>query len=397
MNEALAKLKERDKTIESLNAILAETNEQLEIANKDIDFHQLEEKRLLSVTSFHGETYESLGQQIKAMQSERVELLKQLDASRGHVNSANDTITNVRVLLDNERQTNDALRARQGWATLQREKKAALEMVKSQEKAAIEISEREKQKRNELQNEIQVLQNNLQEMKEEITSVRAAEGAATEISKTERQEKEDLQNEMKVLQNKSRGLEEVLASIQAAAGRNRDGTSEPGTAPNGPETPGSQDYFRHRTTRADRDMAIYGLDDITVSPIGSLPIASPSQLGNSAMAPRSPTTSPNSNARSPGWQAESGFRTIHGQHRADGSLGGYRTDRGIRRMTSDSLYNVSIVNGSGEGRSLSMESLHSDVRSTTGSAEAWKAEEVGENVLKEQAKNVEESGRVQWG
>ena len=34
--------------------------------------------------------------------------------------------------------------------------------------------------------------------------------------------------------------------------------------------------------------------------------------------------------------------TIHGHHRVDGSLGGFRTNRQKVRVTSDSLYSASV-------------------------------------------------------
>ena len=48
---------------------------------------------------------------------------------------------------------------------------------------------------------------------------------------------------------------------------------------------------------------------------------------------------------------EGGYLTVHGKHRPDGSLDGYRTDRNTKRTKSDSLYSVSVNNGSGEERS----------------------------------------------
>ena len=62
MNRALAKLEEHDETVEGLNAMTVENNEQLEILNKDIDSRELEKKMLLSISSFQGESYESIGQ-----------------------------------------------------------------------------------------------------------------------------------------------------------------------------------------------------------------------------------------------------------------------------------------------------------------------------------------------
>ena len=55
LKEALAQLRSREQTIGELKADLIESQEQLESANKDINFYQHEKKRLMSASSFHGE------------------------------------------------------------------------------------------------------------------------------------------------------------------------------------------------------------------------------------------------------------------------------------------------------------------------------------------------------
>lgn len=339
-------MEEREKTIETLSASLSEANEQIEITNKDIEIHQLEKKRLLSVSSLQGETYDSVGQQMRAIQSERMEIQRQLETYRGQLDLANETITRVRVLLDEQRVVNNDLRKRQGLATLVKEKQAAIEM-----------SESERQKRIEMQDEIEVLQNNLREMKGELASVQTAAGAAIELAEIEKRKREELQSEIE-----AREMDRAPVSDEAPAAGNENGESEVFTPPSGPDTPGAQGYFRQSSARGYSDLGINGLTGGAVGSVGIPAVSSPSRLNS----PRSPTTSANLNARSPtspGWQAESTFRTIHGQHRADGSLDGYRSDRGMRRLTSDSLYDVSIRNGSVEG----LDSVGSEGRTTTGS------------------------------
>ncbi|KAK3697364.1 hypothetical protein LTR37_017509 [Vermiconidia calcicola] len=225
LDETLAMLEDREKAIEAPNAPLANTREQLESANEDIDSHELELNRLTSMSSLQGSTYKSIEQQMKAVRSERDELSKQLNASKGQAELANDTITRLRTLLDNERQTSAGLRKSQGWAALQEEKKAAAE-----------VSELEKQRKEDLQNEIHALQETLRETKEELRSVQEA---AVEMSENGRQEKKALQDETKLLkenikelregiemlQNSFREMEGVLASVRATAGRTRKETS----------------------------------------------------------------------------------------------------------------------------------------------------------------------------
>ncbi|KAH9826336.1 Ankyrin repeat domain-containing protein 17 [Teratosphaeria destructans] len=104
------------------------------------EYHELEKKRIVSMNSLRGETYESIGQQMKAIQNERIEVLKQLDAYRGQADLANDTISRLQGLLDEERATNAALRRRQGFVALQEEKKAAVE--------TLELEQQRKRRRN---------------------------------------------------------------------------------------------------------------------------------------------------------------------------------------------------------------------------------------------------------
>ncbi|KAK5691254.1 hypothetical protein LTR17_025749 [Elasticomyces elasticus] len=366
---ALATLEQRDRMIAELNAVLAETNELLEIAHKDIAQTQGEKQELLSKGALRGETYESFSQQIKAMQIERAEILKQLDTARGENELTNDTVTRIQSLLDDERKTNALLRKRQGWSALQEEKRVAVEKAEEARKAALEMYEIEMQRKEDLHNEIKVLQATIEDMKTGMASVQTAAGVALEASESEKKGKEALQAELELLRTSARETEEILASVQAAAAKTR---NEPTTQ--------QSDYFRHEPASAGNEPGNYGLGTAE-SPVESPRLASPNADG---MSPRSPPTSPWPNARSPG--SEGGFRTIHGMHRPDGALGGYRTDRGSRRGTrqgSDGLFNVSNTNGSGGAQASSKDSLHSEGRSTTGSAEAVNGEEPGLNGSKD--------------
>lgn len=95
LKETLTQLRMRDHTIDELKTELTESHEQLESLNKDIEFYQHERKRLMSASSFQGETYESTGQQVRAMQTERAELLRQLDAARGQSGLVNEAVDRI--------------------------------------------------------------------------------------------------------------------------------------------------------------------------------------------------------------------------------------------------------------------------------------------------------------
>jgi len=355
LEEALATLRERNETIQGLEAVLADTNEQLESAKKDIDFHQLENKRLLSVSSLQGETYESIDQQMKAVQSERVELLKQLESAKGQVKLGNDTITNLQMLLDEERKTNAAVRQRQGWTSLQEEKRAAIEMSESERQRKEELQE----ELSALHNELDVLRSSLRETKTDLLSACAAVDDAAKQTGIERQQKENLQKEVnrleevvKVLHTNSLEMEEVLASVKAAAERSKIGPAESRSTACDSHTNEQSDHFGPGTNGKGNgnEKGLYALNDRTESPMSSKSVDSLSQVG-------SPTLSPQ--------PSDGRFRTIHGHHRPDGSLGGYRTEKKMRGIASNTLDNDSTRNDLSGGRSLSTESLGSNGRHAT--------------------------------
>lgn len=292
---------------------------------KDIDFYHHEKKRLLSESSFQGETYVSAGQQVRAMQAERAELLRQLDAAKGQTGLANEAVNRVQALLNDERKTNALLRKRQELASLQEEVKNAHESI-----------ETEKQKNEGLQHNIQSLQDTIAALKKKITSVRGEVQAAVEATHSERQKQEALKDEVRTWENKFRA--EVLASA-AAAQKNAELIAE-------------QDYFRPPGSRLQSDR------DGSPGPVTS---------------PPAQATSPIPQTRSPG--TPSGFRTIHGQHRPDGSMGGYRgrnASQGghMERQLSENLYESSVQNGPTGERTLSAQTSRSDGPSLNGSDDA---------------------------
>jgi chromosome segregation ATPase len=167
LGEALTGLSMREETIEELTTALTETQGQLESANKDIDFYQHEKKRLMSASSFQGESYVSAGQQVRAIQNERAELLRQLDAARGQTGLANESVDRVQALLNSERQANATLRKRQELASLQDELMVAHETI-----------DIEQQKNKGLRHDIRSLQDTIVTLKDDIIDAQADVQAA---------------------------------------------------------------------------------------------------------------------------------------------------------------------------------------------------------------------------
>jgi hypothetical protein len=174
---------------------------------------------------------------------------------------------------------------------------------------------------------------------------------------------------------------EVLASVQATAERLATQQQAKSQTPHSnPDPSTGKDYFRPPTGRAQS-----GNDHGATS---ASPVASPGQLNGSAKSPRSQAASPDPQAKSPG--SESGFRTIHGRHRPDGILGGYRIDQGAQRKYSENLYESSILYERSEARSLRTQTSHPDDPSATNSEEAR-----GEG-WQTPTKQTNESEMAQW-
>jgi chromosome segregation ATPase len=171
LGEALAHLSMREETIKELTVALTESQEQLESANQDIDFYHHEKKKLMSASSFQGESYVSAGQQVRAMQHERAELLRQLDAARGQTGLANESVERVQALLNSERQANATLRKRQELASLQDELMVAHETI-----------DIEQQKNAGLRHDIRSLQDTIVALKDEIIYAQSDVEAAIQAS-----------------------------------------------------------------------------------------------------------------------------------------------------------------------------------------------------------------------
>jgi septal ring factor EnvC (AmiA/AmiB activator) len=328
LTEARALLDDYEKTIENLNSELAETQENLESATKDIDWHKHEMQRFQTNNSFQGETYESAGHQIKAMESERIELLKQLEAARGQAGLANGSVEKIQAMLNHEKQTNAALRKRQELNSLQDQIQAAHKTV-----------ETEKLKNTELRSESRALREEMAEMRREVESARDAVKAEARHADAEKQKQEALKDELRTQEAKYR--EAVLATVKAEEDR------DAARRQSSPQTPHRNSDGHERPSLPPRGQSDTVADRSSTSPGGTTP-----------GTPLSP----------------SGFRTIHGTHRPDGSLGGWRNGRVGRGLpppaARDSLYDSSIAEEPVRRRPLNAQNSYSDTASAAGSNEA---------------------------
>jgi septal ring factor EnvC (AmiA/AmiB activator) len=290
LTEALALLDDYEKTIENLNNELAETQGHLESAMKDIDWHDHEKKRLLDNSSFQGETFESAGHLVKAMESERIELLKQLEAARGQAGLANGSVERLQAMLNHEKQASAALRKRQELSSLQ-----------DQVQAAHETTETERQINSELRLEIRSLRDEMAEMSTESAAARAAVKAEEQLFNAERQKNEALKDELQTLEAKYRDA--VLAHMKAEEDRN---AAQRSTSPQmAHSSPDGYDTSHPRFSGTQSDTAA---DRPFPNLAGTSPGLQSAHEERSAAGP-------------------SGFRTIHGTHRPDGTLGGWRKGR----------------------------------------------------------------------
>jgi hypothetical protein len=347
LTEALALLEDYEMTIENLNNELTETQEHLESAIKDIDWHKHEMQRLQENNSFQGETYESAGHRVKAMENERIELLKQLEAARGQAGLANGSVEKLQAMLNHEKQANAALRKRQELNSLQDQVQAAHETV-----------ETEKLKNSELHGEIRSLRDEMVEMSTEMASAREAVKAEAEHADAEKQKQEALKDELRVLEAKYRDA--VLASLKAEEDRDTARQPSPQTPQPGHEN--SYENSEHRPSRYARTQSDTGADRSYTGPAGTSPGLQSDNFGRS-----------HDERASPG---SSGFRTIHGTHRPDGSLGGWRKGRasgGLPQVKHNSLYDSLIKEEPAMQRPLNPQgSLYSDATSATSSNDATK-------------------------
>lgn len=363
MEETLTQLHERDETIEGLQSQLSDAKDSLDDANRIRDFYKLENERLESIDSVKGAQFGSLSEQLRGMQIERSELQKQIDSEKGQKDMANRTMMEQkRIIIDLQQQIGD-LRKRQGFLKLQEERKAALETAETERKNA----ERLQQELSEMKAAVDQLQRTVSSHEESSTAARETMRELMyriDVERLQNQDKDSeiqrLSEETSALQAQCREAQETLASIQEAATRkttspvlDRPLTAEPDSAN------GAGDYF---APAANGPATGNGSShDSSTSQANSPPALPPRRSG----LPSPPALSP----------SEGGFRTIHGHHRPDGSLGGYRAGKGMRRAPSGGLNGVGSPGEVNGGRSMSTDSLGSNRRSANGSLGATKEED----------------------
>lgn len=354
----LMQLLERDGLIEGLRSELSDAKDALEDANRDRDFYKVENERLETIDSAKGAQFGSQNEQMRLMQNERSELQKQIDSERGQKDMANRTMMDQKRLIMELQQQIIDIRNRQGFPALVEEKKAALEAAETERKNVEQLRQELSQKNR----YIQELLGNLSSSEEALDAARESMKELMQRVDVERLHSQDkdveiqrLKGETNALKTQCKEAQDTLTSIQEAATRKATSpvlgerlTAEPEAAN------GKGDYSAAANDTAKENGA-------STSQVGSPTASSPLRSGR----PFSPALSP----------SESGFRTIHGHHRPDGSLGGYRAGKGMRRAPIGGLNRVGSPAEMNGGRSMSTDSLGSNSRSANGSLEATKEED----------------------
>lgn len=314
------------------------------------------------------------------MQNERAEHLKEIDSLKGQNAPNNHAIADYQARVNDQQNQMADLRKRQGFKPLQDDRNAALEDV-----------EAERQKCRALHEQLTEAQNDIERLQQDVRASGAALDAAeieaadarsaTEVEREWREKLESviegMQKEMEQLQSDKSSVEAVLLSIQEAARGNASGTSHGRTSPNGATEQGYFTNFGHNIDGGAGSHVLTG-EDVQRPREGVLGDSSPSGLGRSQ--PASPAARPRPAARSPSSQTDGGFRTVHGIHRPDGSLGGYRAGKGMRRGTGGVISRMNSPGNAYEGRSMSTDSLGSQARSQDGSLETIKEEVNGNGI-----------------
>lgn len=332
-----------------LEAELVDTKDQLDGARREVEYRQGEHQRLATETTYHGEQYESVRAQLKNMQVDRQEMERQLNASKGRIELAKDRTEEVQKLLDKERQTNANLRNRHYWHDLDEEKKEAMRMF--------EAASREKEY---LQTKIVELLNHIKDQEQHLAALGADLEAARSATEDEKRQQVILHRELANIseerdraQSSADELQSQLEGIMAAAKR----VEERPLVPHKP----SSNYVPRRPTAG----SIEDLD--RGHPAASSQHASPDPADEGmVMIHKSDLASP-LEPRSPL------FRTIHGNHRADGSLGGWKNDTTRRHDRTGSMYessvrNVAVGDIDQHSHSQSTESVHSAEHAVTTAA-----------------------------
>ncbi|QIW94960.1 hypothetical protein AMS68_000478 [Peltaster fructicola] len=329
--------------IMDLEAELNETKDQLNNAEHKASYHDKENKRLEHENSYHGEQYESARAQIKSMQMDRQELERQINASKGRIDLANDRTAEVQILLEQERQTSDKLRNRHNWNELQEEKKEALRLYE----AKCQESEDLQSKINELLNHFKDQEQRLSDSHRDLEMARVAIGKEKQEQESLRTALANAHQEKTTLQTTTDELQGRIDAILLATGR-------PQSPPVQTQTPPLQASPRPNEARTTSGFYFPPRQPVGVPDraMASQP-QSPEMIDDGmVMVEKSDLTSSAAEVKSPG------FTTIHGFHRPNGALGGWRTDTTRRRLTNDSLYEASVKARSTNGESSG--SVHSD-------------------------------------
>lgn len=257
----------------SLQNALADMKTDLQVAMKDIDLAQLDKDSLLEANLHQNEDFKSVGQRIRAMDEERIELRKQLETSERRTARLSTEVDGMRRLVADQRALVLDVKKRTGVADLE-------------------------SKITELQDAAEQLQTAMEALETEKTTAWATLKSERDASKAKEIHIDQLAAE----------LERMKRELQAAE---RNATPQ-ANATSPPPTNG----------------------------LGLQPYGSPGSPGSLGSQPYTPQMSPGLTARGspalparPGLGSPSSFRTVHGQHRPDGSFGGYRSDRASRRLT----------------------------------------------------------------
>lgn len=375
LSQAKMEIEERDQSIEALKNDLEEAYDRLETARKEKEEHELEKESFLSERTLQGTTYQSVGEQIKAIKFERDELQKQLDAEKGQNKMTQAAAADLRKRLDEERLKTAQLRTRQGFTALE-EKKAAVLGLEEEKKAWLQKSRQMEEEHSMMLGKIGELQSALQIMEKETTSARTGTVHAMTELESERARYLQLQDELAHLKVDYRELQETLESVQAAASGSR--AKSPGSDTQDARNPfsrtgstmGLDQSVEAAQNPGNHPLAMFNSPgDLTpVEPVESPPM--PPTNGSTAQPqPQNSrdTTSPSSPPPS------AGFRTVHGQHRPDGSLGGYTNGGGTRRRTSEAPFSPDHAY---ERTSSSTGSIHSEGSSSgVNNAHGWETVE----------------------
>lgn len=349
-----ATLEDRDRKIKALQLDLEDALGRLETARKEVEEHEHQKQAMLSMRSLQGSAYEAVDRRVRTIQEERDHLQRQLESERGQCKVAEYTALELRKRLEDERIKNDALRSRTGLAAMQEEletamssfdaeKKATVQTLEAEKRAHVEAFEEQKraavapfeaerdsilEKCNQVESENLVLRLEAADLRDKIEQMeKDSEERSFELA-TALQESLDMTEKLTVEKQLSAKSTEEAKRLEGEYWKLQkmlaDGSS---VKPNGnagyqakerpPSTAGSDELYQnsHRnsteTVTSNADSGAQRPDALQQSPSNGSSIGSP--------------TSP------------PGFRTIHGQHRPDGALGGYRQGKGMSTRASSSL------------------------------------------------------------